>query len=293
MEEKMRVIDSCAKCLLDRQIARANKNADKEKANEYIKKVTDIIENRKDDECSPYLVSVFNEIYADIFGAVASYADIKKEYNDLVLSMEADLSGRISDAKSVKDSLAKAVLYGRLGNYIDFGAMSNVDKNTFLGLFDDARLSEADLKTFEEFYNECANAKSFLLLTDNCGEIVLDKLFIQQLKKCFPLLDIKILVRGQEVLNDATMEDAVYVGIEKEAKVIENGTSVAGTIYKMITDEARQLLDNADVVLAKGQGNYESMSGISRKVYYSFLCKCDLFTSKFNVPLYTGMFISE
>ena len=89
------------------------------------------------------------------------------------------------------------------------------------------------------------------------------------------------------------MEDAVYVGMEQEAKVIPNGTAVAGTIYEMITQEAKQALDEADVILAKGQGNYESMAGRGRHVYYAFLCKCELFTTRFGVPPLTGMFVAE
>ena len=69
--------------------------------------------------------------------------------------------------------------------------------------------------------------------------------------------------------------------------------AVAGTIYDMLPEEARKALDEADVVLAKGQGNYESMSGQGLRVFYAFLCKCDLFSNRFNVPKLTGMFVQE
>lgn len=122
---------------------------------------------------------------------------------------------------------------------------------------------------------------------------MLDKLFIEQLRKRFPELEIKIMVRGSEVLNDATLEDACYVGMDKLTEVISNGNAVAGTVYDMLPDEAKKALDTADVILAKGQGNYESLCRQGRHIFYSFLCKCELFTSRFNVPRLTGVFVEE
>ena len=75
--------------------------------------------------------------------------------------------------------------------------------------------------------------------------------------------------------------------------VLENGNAVAGTVYDLCSEEAKRLIDNVDIILAKGQGNYESFSGYGKHTYYSFLCKCDLFTERFNVPRLSGMFISE
>ena len=132
-----------------------------------------------------------------------------------------------------------------------------------------------------------------MLIADNCGEIVLDKLFLEQLHKRFPELSIDVLVRGGEVLNDATKEDAEYVGISKVARVISNGLPIAGTVYEMLPDDAKEVMDQADVILAKGQGNYESLCKQGRHIFYSFLCKCELFTSRFRVPKLTGIFVEE
>ena len=116
---------------------------------------------------------------------------------------------------------------------------------------------------------------------------------LEQLKKRFPQLTVRAMVRGEAVLNDATAEDAHYIGLDTAAEIISSGEAIAGTIYEMLPDNAKEILDNSDVILAKGQGNYESMSGQGRHVFYEFLCKCDLFTTRFNVPKLTGMFIEE
>lgn len=279
----MRISESCAKCLYDRQL---NKTDNKE----YLAEIKNLLDNRRENDTSPYMVYLFNKVHVRYFGKGADYKDIKKRYNDLLLNMEDKLKKQIDDSD---DPLAKSIVMARIGNYIDFGAMNHVDKDEFLDLFRDTQMREDDKLIYKAFLNECENAKNFLLVCDNCGEIVLDRLMIEQLKKRFPNLKVKALVRGEEVLNDATIEDALYCGLDRVATIVSNGEAIAGTIYDMMPDEAKQALDEADVILAKGQGNYESMSGQGRHVFYEFLCKCDLFTSRFKVPRLTGIFVEE
>lgn len=265
--------------------------SEKEKAEAYLDDVKSILENRADGDCAPYLVALFKEKYKEYFGCVATdFAKKKRKYNDLVMDMIPFLTDRIYGAK---DPLKESMFLARVGNYIDFGAMNNVDEQEFMRLFDDLSISEQDEKVYEQFLKECGEAHSFLLLADNCGEIVLDVLFLEQMAAKFKDLALYVMVRGEEVLNDVTMEDAMYVGVHNVAMVIENGNAVAGTVYDLCSDDAKKLIDNVDVILSKGQGNYESFSGLGRHTFYSFLCKCDLFTNRFNVAKLTGIFISE
>ena len=279
----MRISESCAKCLYDRQLNMTDND-------EYLAEIKDLLDNRSEDDTSPYMVYLFNKVHVKYFGKGADYKDIKKQYNDLILRMENDLRREIEKSP---DPLAKALIMSRIGNYIDFGAMNHVDEQEFMALFNNTELRDDDIRVYEEFIRECEAGRSFLLVCDNCGEIVLDKLMIEQLKKRFPNLTVRVLVRGMEVLNDATVEDAHYVGIDRVAEVISNGDAIAGTIYDMMPLEAKKALDESDVILAKGQGNYESMSGQGRHVFYAFLCKCDLFTNRFHVPRLTGIFVQE
>jgi len=150
-----------------------------------------------------------------------------------------------------------------------------------------------DEEAYRSLVSQLDIAHTLLLITDNCGEIVLDKLFLEQIRSIYPELEITVLVRGAEVLNDATAEDASYVGLDQIARVIDNGYGIAGTIYKMLPDEAREAFDKADIIFAKGQGNYESLNGEGHHIFYSFLCKCDLFTGRFEVPKFTGILYEE
>lgn len=286
----MRLNSMCIRCLFDKQQARLENFTEEEKKTAYMKEVAKLIAESDDETTSAYLVYQFNKVYRRYFGEPQDYSEIKKEYNAYVLAMEEELYGEVLRAK---DPLAQAIVYARIGNYIDFGAMQYVEKKVFLELFRDEKKNSLDQAVYEQFLQDCRNGKRFLLVADNCGEIVLDKLFIKELKKRFPHLEIEVMVRGEEVLNDATMEDAEAVGICDIAKVISNGNGVAGTLERMLSAEAKGALEQADLILAKGQANFESMSGCGRNIYYSFLCKCDWFAGRFRVEKNTGMFIRE
>lgn len=281
--DRMRIGESCAKCLYDKQ---REKVADEK----YLAQIRAIIEDRGPEDSSPVMLYRFRKVYRRMFGEPESYAETKRRFNDLALGMEEGLRRRIAASP---DPLMTALAFARTGNYIDFGALHDVDEETFLGLFASSCLRPEEMPVYTRFLDACAEGKSFLLAADNCGEIVLDRLFLEQLHLRFPALALTVLVRGEEVLNDATMEDAVYTGLDKAARVVTNGAPVAGTVYEMMPADARRALDEADLILAKGQGNYESLNGTGRHVFYSFLCKCDYFTGRFGVPPLTGMLVEE
>lgn len=279
----MRISDKCASCLYDKQ---QHKNNDPV----YLARVKDLLDNRKDSDTSPYMVYLFNQIHQEMFGSAPDYKDIKRRYNDFVLNMEDKIRDKIAASD---DPVNEALTYAMVGNYIDFGAMNNVDDSKFIALMDKTHIREEDLDAYDAFIRECEDAKSFLLICDNCGEIVLDKLLIEQLKIHYPDMKITALVRGGEVLNDATREDAEYCGLDKAADIIDNGCPVGGTIIPLMPEESLRILQESDVILSKGQGNYESLSDRGIGAYYMFLCKCDLFTSRFDVPPLTGIFVYE
>lgn len=135
----MRITESCAACLYNRQ---KHLSSDEQ----YLSEIRRIIDNRGEDDTSPYLVYLFRKVYEKHFGQRSSYRKIKKKYNDLVLSMEDSVRKRIEESE---DPLAKAFVYARIGNYIDFGVMNQVDEKTFLSLFDGAELSQEDAAVME------------------------------------------------------------------------------------------------------------------------------------------------
>lgn len=125
-------------------------------------------------------------------------------------------------------------------------------------------------------YERLKSAKSIMYLGDNSGEICLDKLFIKYIKNEFPDINVYFGVRGKRIINDVSLEDAQIVGIHEVANVIENGDGSLGTVIERVSDEFREKFYDADVIIAKGQGNYESLSEIDKKnIFHLFMAKCE------------------
>ena len=130
-----------------------------------------------------------------------------------------------------------------------------------------------------------------MYLTDNAGEIGFDRVLAEEIAKAYPNLAVTFCVRGAAAQNDATRQDAAAVGIP--FPVIDNGNRVAGTQLDMLSEEAAAALSGADVILAKGMANAETMLGCGYNVYYAFLVKCQRFVSRFGRPLFTPMLVKE
>ena len=142
-------------------------------------------------------------------------------------------------------------------------------------------------------FTQMMTSEKLLYITDNAGEIVADRLVIEKLLERRPELDVCVCVRGGAVINDALYEDAEAAGIPELARVIDNGSSISGTQIQFVGEDLRRELETADVILSKGQGNFETMHGCGLNVYYVFLCKCEWFVKLFHLPMLTGMFLNE
>ena len=171
--------------------------------------------------------------------------------------------------------------------------MENVNEEELEKLLNDAQKNEVSGEQYEALKQDLSKAHKLVYLLDNCGEIVLDKLVIRLLQKLYPTLEITAFVRGGNVQNDVTMDDARQVGLTEVVKVMSNGVNIAGTCIEEISAEARAELENADVIISKGQGNFETLRKCGLNVYYIFLCKCEMFAREFQVPKFTGMLIND
>lgn len=287
----MKLNPFCMCCAVNKQEEKIRKFPDMDKKTEYMKKVMAILSGSEEQDCSPSLSVEIQKLYSEFWNCpMEDFTEIKREFNQLMLNMEASIEEKIRKAD---DPLEKALLYARIGNYIDFAAISNVDQSTVITLLDEKSSEALDKEEYKNFLHDLSSARKLVYLTDNCGEIVLDKLAVQILKEQYPNLDITVIVRGYPVVNDATMEDAEEIGLTDLVKVIGNGSNIGGTWIPGINSESRELLYQADVILAKGQGNFETLNDCDLNVYYLFLCKCDLFQRRFHAENLQGMFLNE
>ncbi len=253
-----------------------------------------------DRTCGPEIQERINRLHADLFGdssaeEIPHYAAVKSYFNTLMLDFAAaeELPARI---RSAAEPLREALGYAMVGNYIDFGALGSVDEGKLrIMLADASERVPADSEAYAILLERLSTARELVYLTDNCGEVVMDKLLIEYLREAYPHLSITVLVRGKPILNDATREDAMEIGLDRipGIRVMDNGDGLAGTALGRISPAARDALGAADLILAKGQGNFETLQGCGLPICYAFLCKCRLFADRFGVPMYTGMLCWE
>ena len=288
--EVKRLHPECISCMTKVHLEKCPKEMPEDKKREYMQRVLKVLAEASDRYGAPVIVRTINEIQNEMFGIKQDYAEIKKHYNQIMMNHEEQVKRKIEQSK---DPVKTGIQYAMIGNYIDFGARINVNQEQLTELLNDNDRFVIDEKQYGELTDDLEKAQKMVYLTDNCGEIVMDKLLIREIQKIYPKLKVTVLVRGAEVINDATLEDAMQVGLTEIAEVLPNGTDIAGTWLEEISEEAKTVLEEADVIISKGQGNFETLRKCGKNIYYIFLCKCDLFANTFQVPKLTGMLINE
>jgi hypothetical protein len=202
------------------------------------------------------------------------YQEAKKQSNDLVLGMYAELKDLVfNSGNHFSTSLRLAIA----GNIIDYGIGNQFDLQ---GTIDKVLSSDFAVDDSIELKQALSKAKTVLYLGDNCGEIVFDKLFIETIMHP----NLIYAVRGAPVINDATLEDAKYVGMDLVADVISNGYDAPSTILEHCSTEFLEVFDRADVIISKGQGNLEGLMGKTEKeVYFLLMVKCEVIADALGV----------
>ncbi len=286
----MLINENCKKCQLNKNLNMYPAEASQEKIEAYQSGVRDILD-KCDGLSTPQVAEQMYDLRREIFGADKDYSEIKSYYNKLMLSLYPYMEQQVRDAE---DPLAMAVQYAMVGNYIDFGAMESVDENELRVQVDQAADIVIDARVLNSFRSEILSARQMVYFTDNCGEIVADKLLISVIRSLAPELEVTVIVRSKEAVNDATIVDARQVRMEEAAaRVIGNGNGMPGNVICEMSPEAMDIIDKADVLVSKGQGNFEGLSGCGLNIYYLFLCKCEAFMKRFDVPQFTGIMTHE
>lgn len=288
--ELIRLNPGCISCLLKSRLEDFPEDTPNEKQIEYMQRVLKAISETPKSEGAPVIVRTINRIQKEMFGYNKDFTHVKSHFNELMLEKAPFVREKLSQSQ---DSLKLAIQYAMTGNYIDFGAMNNVDEVELQKLLDFSSNNPVDEKEYTALKADLEKAKKVVYLTDNCGEIVMDKLLIEEIQKLNQKAEVTVIVRGLPVLNDVTMEDAIQVGLTEIVNVIGNGSEIAGTYLEDISEEAKNVIDDADVILAKGQGNFETLRMCGKNIYYIFMCKCEMFAKRFQVPRYYGMLIND
>jgi uncharacterized protein with ATP-grasp and redox domains len=215
---------------------------------------------------------VYQMIY-EMTGNKDPFYYIKQRYNTLILSIYDDLKKIVFQNPEPVQTAAKLAV---AGNTIDFGApLRELQIEKLIHNIHDLHF---EIDHFEQFILDLKSAKKVLYLADNAGEIVFDRLFIEMLNRYYPEIGLQftVVVRGAPVLNDATMDDARIVGLDRYARIIHNGDNAPATILSNVSEEMKREYESADIIISKGMGNYETLDEETRLIYYLLRVKCPL-----------------
>ncbi|MFW6019404.1 MAG: damage-control phosphatase ARMT1 family protein [Bacteroidales bacterium] len=208
------------------------------------------------------------------------YKPIKQYYNHLMQERIIVIEEIIKEAP---DPFRAGLKIAIAANVIDFGSKHNIDEIAIVREIDYKHSKPLSIDHHKELKHQLQNSATLLYLGDNCGEIVFDKLFIQQIKKLYPDLSVTFVVRGAPIINDVTIEDAEQVNMHEVANVIDNGHDAPGTEIQHTSRAFREAFYSADVIISKGQGNFESLSHIDRgNIFFLFRVKCDAVSRQTN-----------
>ncbi|MFP3983985.1 MAG: damage-control phosphatase ARMT1 family protein [Desulfurivibrionaceae bacterium] len=203
------------------------------------------------------------EAIAGISGCKDPFIDLKNESNQLALSLRGMIKEEI---ERTPDPLLTAIRFSIAGNIIDYGSQQSFHPHSAIK---DCLSRELAINDYQELQKDLREADSVLYLADNAGEIVLDRLVIEELEG-----RVTIAVKKEPIINDALLADAEVSGLDKICRVMDNGTSCPGTPLDLCSPELRDEFSAADIIISKGQGNFETLSEIRAPIYFLLTVKC-------------------
>ncbi len=280
----------CLLCHMRRNVGTAHTLGDDAQWQAFTKELMELYLRVPEGVSSTWLGPETEKLYQKVYGVTGDRFKEEKEFsNRFVMERLDQIRAKVEAAE---DPVYAGLQFAVLGNYIDFSALyGEVSFEKLEELLEKAEAMDLDRETYEKLSGELETAENLLYITDNAGEIGFDRICAEQIAARYPNLQITFCVRGGVTLNDATREDARAVGIP--FPVIDNGNNIAGTQLDILGDEAKQALETADVIIAKGQANAETLLDSGYNIYYAFLVKCIRFEQRFGKPRMTPMLVCE
>jgi len=219
------------------------------------------------------------EISADLYKWLAAqtgtddpYFETKRQDIRRALALYSRLKNKVLEAP---DRLRKALLFSLAGNIIDFGAG---EVGEWPAEEDFLETEELAIDHYELFSSDLKKATRIVFLGDNAGETVFDRLFIEQIGR-----QVIYAVREGPIINDATIEEARLSGLEEVARVVSTGCQAPGTVLDQCSPEFIAILNQADLIISKGQGNYECLEQLTGPFYFLLKAKCEVIARHLNV----------
>lgn len=278
----MKTYQECISCFRKQALESLRRsNATNEQYESAMKEVDKELDKIDTLVSPPETAQKIYHIIRNITGVIDPYAADKDRFNRFAMKLLPRLGHSIDGAN---DMFAAKVKFVIAANIIDFGKHNHLTEDDVVKCFDAAMEQPVDYEAIDRLRKAVGEAKNILYLCDNTGEIVFDRLLMEAM----PLQKITCAVRGGPIINDATMEDAEFTGITSVVKTIHNGFDAPGTVLDKCSEEFRSAYNAADVVISKGQGNYETLSDIEdKRIFFLLQVKCPEVSKGIGLPVGT------
>ncbi len=271
----MRTYLDCYPCFV-RQALEAVRmvTSDEGEQHRLINKILEELRRFEPTRTPPEMADRIHRIVRRETGVVDPYREAKETSNRQAITFLPRLREMVDSAE---DQLDAAVRVSVAGNIIDLGVSPDYDLEETVDRILDRPWAINDL---DHLRRELPRADRILYLADNAGETVFDRVLIETLDR-----PMDYVVRGGPILNDATIEDARFAGLDSLATIVENGSDLPGTVLDLCSPEFRRLFGDADLILAKGQGNFETLSDVEAPLYFLLQTKCPVIARHLDVPV--------
>lgn len=266
----MNIDEACVGCIINQSVKVSDAiNASDKLSKKLVSTVNDMSKDFSYEQSPPEIASYVYEKMALIANKADLYDEVKKHSTQKALSFIPLLKNKLS---SSKDKLLTATKIAVAGNVIDLAAEVEFDLEDEL---DKIFHTEFAYNDFDKLEHELKSAKSVVILGDNVGEHIFDFMFVETLKELFPDVNYTYMVRGNPIINDVTMKEALECGFDKLCDLVDSGVNTPGFAYNRATDDAKKLFNKADLIISKGMGNYECLSPSHRdKICFLLKVKC-------------------
>lgn len=274
----MKIEEACVGCIINQSTKVADAiNASPSLKNELVSTVEFMSKDFSYSNNPPEIAADVYEKMAVIAGKNDLYDEVKEHSTKKALTFIPLLKEKLFESQ---DKLLTATKIAVAGNVIDLAAEVEFDLHEE---FEKIFHTEFAYNDFERFASKLQDAKSVLVIGDNVGEHIFDYMFLETLKELFPYVKYSYMVRGNPIINDVTLKEAKEAGFHKLCNLVDSGVNTPGFVYERANEHAKELFENADLVISKGMGNYECLTPPRREnICFLLKVKCQVVANSLN-----------
>ena len=275
----MRTYHDCIPCFVRQALDAARRVTDDEQVHEkLVRETLKLASTMPFDKPPPWMGQQIHRMLREAIGQQDPYRVAKRGANGFALRLLPELRGVIGAAE---DPFEAAVRMAIAGNVVDLGVKSELSTMEIQYALEAAMKVTLEGDAVDHLNDRAEAAERILYLADNAGEIVFDRLLIELL----PIDRVTLVVKGAPIINDATREDAETAGLTELVDVIDNGSDAPGTILEDCSPAFGRCFDEADLIISKGQGNYETLSGVDKEIFFLLKVKCPVIARDLGYPV--------